>query len=257
MTSAESVHNQRSVNQDRPKRMRIKRKMLTADEECELASICQDETRSESERKRARDELIVCNMGLVYKMARGYVRGWDTSSQDDLVQEGLLGVYRATETFEVGRGLRFTTYCFYWIRAKITRYLQTMRKESSLPIPGAGMATSADGRRQRPRALTASLDAPVFAPDGAEYRNLVDMLEGGFECPAERMEALHERGRVHRALDDITRQSRDPRMPVIIRERLLADEPATLDEIGRLVGVSREGARLIEKRIHKSMRAQM
>ena len=102
----------------------------------------------------ARNALVLANLGLVHlvanQMRRSGVR------YEDMVQEGTLGLLRATETFEPDRGVRFSTYCVYWIRAKIQRLLQRLDRDDTPSIASAEMETLAGGRRRRPSTTTSA-----------------------------------------------------------------------------------------------------
>ena len=111
---------------------------LTSEDEADLASRIQNHGDID-----ARNTLILANLGLVHLIAnqlrRPYIR------YEDLVQEGILGLMRATETFEPGRNIRFSTYSVYWIRAKIQRFLQKLDRDDIPKIAGADfMKTTKD-----------------------------------------------------------------------------------------------------------------
>ncbi len=194
----------------------------------------------------ARNALVLANLGLVHlvanQMRRGGVR------YEDLVQEGTLGLLRATETFEPNRGIRFSTYCVYWIRAKIQRLLQRTDKDDNPSIAGAEMETLDGGRRRRPRARAVSLDAPVSSADGDE-RNVSDIISDDQDGPSDLSAQLERDRAVGTVLRDIAKELGDPRLKTIIEKRLLADEPETLAILGDRLNLSREGARLLENKV--------
>jgi RNA polymerase sigma factor (sigma-70 family) len=195
----------------------------------------------------ARNTMVLANLGLVHlvanQMRRPHIR------YDDLVQEGTLGLLRATETFEPDRGVRFSTYCVYWIRAKIQRYLQRLDRDDVPSIAGANMVEDADGRRKRPRARKLSMSMPVG--DDGEDRTLGDLIKNTEEDP-QQMTLKSEIDRtVERVLHEIAAELDDPRLVTIIERRLLADEPETLAMLGKRLSLSREGARLLENKVLK------
>jgi len=114
------------------------RRRLTAEDEKALAERIQ--TWGDVD---ARNALVLANLGLVHLVANQMRR--NGIRYEDLVQEGTLGLLRATETFEPHRNVRFSTYCVYWIRAKIQRYLQRLDRDDTPSIAGAG-PTSTTGR---------------------------------------------------------------------------------------------------------------
>lgn len=202
----------------------------------------------------ARNALVLANLGLVHLVANQMRRSG--IRYEDMVQEGTLGILRATETFEPDRGIRFSTYCVYWIRAKIQRLLQRVDRDDNPSIAGAEMETLAGGRRRRPRARAVSLDAPVSSADGDD-RSVGDIISDDGVDPEDA--TLHfERNRtVGRVLKDIADEIGDPRLKTIIERRLLADEPETLAILGDRLNLSREGARLLENKIMKLARERL
>ena len=132
---------------------------LTSEDEADLASRIQNHGDID-----ARNTLILANLGLVHLIAnqlrRPYIR------YEDLVQEGILGLMRATETFEPGRNIRFSTYSVYWIRAKIQRFLQKLDRDDIPKIAGADFIEDDQGRRKRPRARRLSMETKTDQEDG-------------------------------------------------------------------------------------------
>lgn len=220
---------------------------LTADDEKELAYRIQ--TYGDVD---ARNTLVLANLGLVHlvanQMRRPHVR------YDDLVQEGTLGLLRATETFEPDRGVRFSTYCVYWIRAKIQRYLQRLDRDDTPTIAGAEVETLKSGRRRRPRARALSLENPV---DDEEDRTLGDVIFGESEDPEEATLRMERQRTVDQVLKEIAEELDDPRLETIIERRLLAEEPETLAMLGDKLSLSREGARLLETKVLKLARERL
>ena len=81
---------------------------------------------------KARERLMVCNLRLVLSIAKRYVN--KGLLMEDLIQEGNLGLLRATERFDPGRRLRFSTYATFWIRQGITRSLADQSRTIRLPV---------------------------------------------------------------------------------------------------------------------------
>lgn len=227
---------------------RTGRRLLTREEEIQLTKQFQDEGDIE-----ARNTLVVSNSGLVWQFARREANKYDFVEVDDLVQEGFFGLMRACEMFDPERGFRFSTYSSYWIKAKISRRILQLSKEYSLPIPGALMQEDDDGRRQRPRTRTISIEEEIQNDDG-ETTSLSDVISGSFISQEDAAIDSQRSMRVRSALNRIFSETDDPRVRVIVTERLLTEDPCTLDELGYLCGVSREGARLIEKRVIRRLK---
>lgn len=223
------------------------RRRLTADDEKALAYRIQ--TYGDLE---ARNALVLANLGLVHLVANQMRR--PNIRYDDLVQEGTLGLLRATETFEPDRGVRFSTYCVYWIRAKIQRYLQRLDRDDVPSIAGAAMEEIEIGRRRRPRARALSLEMPV---DDEEDRTLGEVLPGDDEGPELQTLRMERERAVDQVLADIAEELDDPRLPLIIERRLLAEEPETLAVLGEKLRLSREGARLLETKVLRLARERL
>jgi RNA polymerase sigma factor (sigma-70 family) len=200
----------------------------------------------------ARNTLVLANLGLVHLVANQMRR--PGLRYEDLVQEGTLGLLRATETFEPDRGVRFSTYCVYWIRAKIQRYLQRLDRDDAPSIAGAEMETLASGRRRRPRARAVSIDTPI---DDEENRSFGEVLADRAEDPEDATIRFERDRAVDQVLREIADELGDPRLQTIIEKRLLADEPETLATLGDRLNLSREGARLLETKVLRLARQRL
>lgn len=222
-------------------------KRLTSEDEAQLAYRIQNHGDVD-----ARNTLILANLGLVHLIAnqlrRPYLR------YEDLVQEGILGLMRATETFEADRNIRFSTYSVYWIRAKIQRYLQKLDKDDIPKIAGAEFIEDDKGRRKRPRARRLSMETQADAEEG---RTLGDFIASDTEGPEDRFLTNEQDRRVHKVLSQIARETGDARLFTIIKWRLLTEEPETLAELGERLNLSREGARLLENKILKLAKTRL
>jgi RNA polymerase sigma factor (sigma-70 family) len=216
-------------------------KRLTSEDEAQLSYRIQHHGDID-----ARNTLILANLGLVHLIAnqlrRPYIR------YEDLVQEGILGLMRATETFEADRNIRFSTYSVYWIRAKIQRFLQKLDRDDIPKIAGAEFIEDDKGRRKRPRARRLSMETQT---DPKEGRTLGDLIASDIDGPEDRFLTSEQDKRVHRVLKQIARETGDARLFTIIKWRLLTEEPETLAELGARLNLSREGARLLENKILK------
>ena len=223
------------------------RRRLTPEDERELARRVQ--TFGDID---ARNAMVMANLGLVHLVANQMRR--PDLRYDDLVQEGTLGLLRATETFDPTRGVRFSTYCVYWIRAKIQRFLQRIDRDDIPSIAGAGMEENDKGQRKRPRARRLSLDGPTT---NDEDRTLGDMIALPQPDPEDNTLRTERERRVDKVLKEIAAELNDPRLQVIIDRRLLSEEPHTLAELGQLLNLSREGARLLEAKILRLARQKL
>lgn len=200
----------------------------------------------------ARNTLVLANIGLVHLVANQFSR--PSLRYEDLLQEGIMGLIRATETFEPERSIRFSTYSVYWIRARIQRLIERLDKDDVPRISGAELGVDNQGRKYRPRARKISIDRPV---EGDESRTLGDILPSATEDP-EDLALKHEK---HKAIKEVLRtvvdELGDPRLTTVIEMRLLADEPKTLADVGQKLKLSREGARLLEAKMLKLARQKL
>lgn len=193
----------------------------------------------------ARNQLVMANYGLIHLVSQAYRRAG--IRYEDLVQEGAMGLLRAAETFDPDRGVRFGTYAVYWIRSKVQRFIEHQRRESNPFMAGVESVAGEDGRRHIPRTRTVSLEAPIDV-DGE--RSLSDIVHDPDDVgPERRAMDDQEEGRVAREVWKVARELGDPRLEVIIRQRLLSRTPETLAEVGKRLHLSREGARLLEARV--------
>jgi RNA polymerase sigma-32 factor len=225
----------------------------------------------------AGNKLITSNLRLVVKLARDY--GRLHPSLLDLVQEGNLGLTMALDKYDPHRGVKFSSYAAWWIRAYILKHLVDsarlvrvgkteaerklffkLRREKER-LERLGFEPSAERvadslkvpvkavREMEMRMTRAdmSLDQPVDShdPDG---KVLSDTLASSDEQPDLAFEQAELRKKMHADLIDFGR-SLSGRDQVIFFERLLADEPKTLEQVGASFGISRERARQVEKEL--------
>ncbi len=200
----------------------------------------------------ARNALVVSNIGLVHLIANQFFR--PPLRYEDLLQEGTLGLIRATETFEPDRNIRFSTYSVYWIRAKIQRHIQRNEKEDIPNIIGADFSTDDGGRMQKPRARKLSTDH-MF--DNDDNRSLGDLLATDIHDPESVALAQEKKKMIADILEEIVRELGDPRLRTIIQMRMLADEPVTLSVLGEKLHLSREGTRLLESKMLRLARLRL
>ncbi len=194
---------------------------LTRDEECALAS------RARKGDVSARQKLVQHSLAFVVlfalKQRRGSVR------LDDLIQEGNLGLMRAAELFDPHAGNRFLTYATWWIRAYIGRYLKQSR---SAVRPRSGTVAQPD----------LSLDTPI-GEDGDD--DWLERLEDEGPGPEDACSSAEGDRQVRGALD--AARTRIGKLGwEIVHDRLQADSPNTLEEIGNRWGITRERVRQVE-----------
>ncbi len=233
----------------------------------------------------AGERLVTANLRLVVKLAFQYHRQW--SNVLDLIQEGNVGLVQALSRYDPYRGIRFSSYAQYWIRAMILRFLmdnyrlvrlgstraarqlffqlrkerERMIKEGLTPKPKliAERLSVAESEviavDQHMRAPAMSIDTPLGEEDG---RTLVDIMP---DAQAEGPESEVVRGQ----LNDVVKQHlaafsqtlRDEREEAIWHERLVAQDPLSLSALGGRFGVSKERIRQLEVRIRKKLKVYL
>jgi RNA polymerase primary sigma factor len=237
--------------------------LLTAAEEVELAK------RIERGDMRAKERMINCNLRLVVSIAKRYQTQGITLG--DLVQEGVLGLIRAAEKFDWRKGFKFSTYATWWIRQAVQRGVANKARTIRIPvhivereqkIARASRELVAElerdptseeiaERSKLPLAqvvevraaarAVASTDAPVGDDGDASFGDL--FAAGGPTTEDEAEGALRDDA-VRRAVAKLPVPERDV---ISLRFGLTGDgQPASLEAIGKALGITRERVRQIE-----------
>jgi RNA polymerase primary sigma factor len=243
--------------------------LLSREEEVDLA------TRAQAGDQEALDELIVSNLRYVVSVARRYL-GYGLSLAD-LINEGDIGLIQAAHRFDPARGVKFITYAVWWIRQVITHALAEQGGVVALPVrqleklrkvvEGYRRYTQQIGAEPSIEELAAELDLPVNevesilhvyrhfsldAPIGEEGEtSFLDLLPSAIDTSGE--EAY-----INATLIDEIRELVDQlpaREQQILRLRFgMDDDPKTLEEIGGMLGLTRERVRQIEKQAKDRLR---
>ncbi len=205
----------------------------------------------------------------------------------DLMQEGNVGLMQAAARFEPERDVRFSTYAMWWIRSAMQDYVLrnwsivrtgTTAAQKSLffnlrrlraRLEMSGRPLSDAGRRQIAQALQVELaevesmdlrlngsDQSLNAPVGSGEEDWQDFLADDGPSPEEVVIGRHDSAIRTRWLAEALREL-SPRERRIIAERRLRDEGATLEELGRALGVSKERVRQLEHRALAKLRQSM
>ncbi len=206
--------------------------------------------------------LILANKRLVHAIARGY-RGRG-AEYDDLIQEGMLGLYRALEKYDPSRGVKFSTYATWWVRSKIQRYVQYCRSHVYVPMHGVELEATPAGRRT-PKAATVRLDhLATFSEDShsaaenSAFLLLAETWMSGTDPGIdEQVQSANECSNLTFLLWLTCFEMRDPRLAVLVRHRLLQDPAETLDQIGRRLNLSRESIRHMEADLLRAVREKL
>jgi RNA polymerase sigma-32 factor len=248
------------------------------DEELEMVRRWQD-----GADRRARHELAEVFLPAVRLMAHRY--RFYPIDHGDLVDEGCIGLLLALDRFEIGRGVRFWTYAVHWVRAYMvfaiirswardktgievadTRYFFKIRRRNGL------LAALHDDRHRivslladetgvseaRMERMLQGLGRHDWSVDAwAEKCGCRDpwgWLPGNSEDPLEALEARERQERFTRTVDEVL-SCLDAREREVVRRRLMSDEPTTLAQLGREMGVSREWVRQLESRARSKVAA--
>lgn len=241
--------------------------LLTAERELELARRWKNAGDG-----RALAELVTAHRHLVLGVAKRF-RGFDLSF-DDLIQEGNAALVHAANRFDPERGVRFSTYATWWVRAAIQDYVLNNRSVVRRITSGAHRSlffrlqrlrygSRIDGRmsgEERERAATAlavpvraidemeaflgGADVPAMEEIDPEVANGVTLAAEGpspEEIVVEVSERRDRRAWLRNALSGLSERER-----AIIVARHLSDSPRTLGDLGSVFGISAERARQIE-----------
>ena len=250
--------------------------LLTREQETELATLVK-----EKNDEKAAYRLVTSNLRLVVKIAMDFHRYW-TKNLLDLIQEGNVGLLQAVRKFDPYRGIKFSYYASFWIKAYMLKFIMdnwklvkigTTQSQRKLFFNLAKERDKliAEGFRPEPRLLAERLDVKeeeiiemsqrlggwelsLTAPVGDDSREVFGSLLPDDSSNAEEQLSNAQTTRLLRKKLQEFRQTLSGKEADIFDNRILAEKPLTLQELGDKYAISRERVRQIQEKMIRNIK---
>ncbi len=223
--------------------------------------------------KRAGEKLVEACLPFVVSIALEY-RRWGVPLED-IIQQGNLGLLRAAQKFDPDKECRLATYAAYWIRAEIREYvvrafrvvrlgttkserraLRAYRKTKN--TDAASLAAESGLSEERVRMLMPLLSAREVSLDASAHDlpPAIERLDAGTPTPEDEAARGELADQAKSAVENAVGLL-DEREAMIVRARLMQEDPPTLQELGQKLGVSKERVRQLEERARTKLRTEL
>jgi RNA polymerase sigma-32 factor len=254
--------------------------LLSPERELEVAKKVYDHQDSDAAR-----EMVLSNLRLVVKIAHDYIRSG--FSLLDLIQEGNIGLLQAVKEYDPYRGVKFSSYASYWIKAYIRSFIlknwslvkmgttraqralfyRLQKEKNQLEAMGIVPETKwlaekfnvkekeVEEMSQRLSGRDVSLNAPIHS-DSSDSEGLIQFIDDSSESIDEKLADAQIRHEFQNRLDAFEKTLSGKEL-IVFRERLRSEDPKTLQEIGDAYKITRERVRQIESRVLEKLKSYM